>query len=68
MTQAYKLGYQAGRNNKYSNPFCDKKQASLFMEYHNGNNQGAWDRRDMIRTANIVLGKYPTLQKLLIEY
>ncbi len=68
MKQAYKLGYADGRNGKYKNPYSDKTQAALFMEYHNGNNQGAWDRRGMIFTAKTILANYPTLQRLLIEY
>ncbi len=68
MTKAYKLGYEAGRVGNYLNPYSDKTQAALFIQYHNGNNQGAWDKRSMIFMAKTVLANYPTLQKLLIEY
>ncbi len=29
----------------YKNTFCDKKQMAEFMAYHNGYNQGTWDKK-----------------------
>jgi hypothetical protein len=29
----------------YQNTFCDKTQMAQFMAYHNGHNQGTWDKK-----------------------
>lgn len=44
-TDAYKKGHEHGIVGIYNNPYSDKNDKANFMQYHNGHNQGNWDKR-----------------------
>jgi hypothetical protein len=48
MTYSYLQGFADAMKKIYANPYSDKTQAALFMQYHNGHNSGCWHKRGLI--------------------
>lgn len=53
MTKEYLQGFNDALNGIYLNPYNDKKEGVLFMQYHNGHNSGTWHKRTIKEVSKL---------------